>query len=97
MDSVGLRELKNRLSEYVNRVKAGEALLVTDRGQVVAELRPAEGAARGKQRSLSLADLTRTGLLVPGKPNHEKLYPAMPRVLRRRSSLRLLDEERGTR
>ena len=39
MSSVGIRELKNRLSEYVRRVRRGEEFLVTDRGRVVAELR----------------------------------------------------------
>jgi len=38
--SVGLRDLKNRLSEYVREVRSGEAVLVTDRGEVVAELIP---------------------------------------------------------
>jgi prevent-host-death family protein len=40
MKSVGLRELKNRLSEYVREVRSGESVLVTDRGEVVAELLP---------------------------------------------------------
>src|SRR2546427_7866667 len=40
MKSVGLRELKNRLSEYVREVRSGEGGLVTDRGEVVAELIP---------------------------------------------------------
>ncbi len=97
MDSVGLRELKNRLSEYVERVKSGEALVVTDRGQAVAELRPIAKNSRAQTRRLSLADLIRSGLVEPGKPNHAKLYPLMPRALRRRSSSRLLDEERGSR
>ena len=96
MDSVGLRELKNRLSEYVDRVKSGEALVVTDRGHAVAEIRPIARKGRALTRRLSLADLVRTGLLEPGKPNHAKLYPLMPRVLQRRSSSRLLDEERGS-
>jgi len=37
---VGIRELKNRLSEYVSRVKAGDEITVTDRGRPVALLRP---------------------------------------------------------
>ena len=37
MRVVGLRELKNRLSEYVRQVRAGEIVLVTDRGEVVAD------------------------------------------------------------
>src|SRR3970040_281145 len=43
MKRVGLRELKNRLSEYVRYVRAGHAIEVTDRGEVVAELRPLAG------------------------------------------------------
>jgi prevent-host-death family protein len=40
MKTMGIRELKNRLSEVVRAVKAGEHILVTDRGTVVAELVP---------------------------------------------------------
>ena len=96
MDAVGLRELKNRLSEYVNRVKAGQPLLVTDRGQPVAELRPISAVDHARLRRLSLDDLARTGLLTPGKPNHPRLYPLMKRI-GRRSSSELLDQERGER
>lgn len=39
MKVVGIKELKNKLSEYVKLAKAGEVVLVTDRGDVVAELR----------------------------------------------------------
>ncbi len=40
MKAVGVKELKARLSEYLRAVRAGETVLVTDRDQVVAELRP---------------------------------------------------------
>ena len=40
MQTVGLSELKNRLSQYIRRVRDGQPAIVTDRGQVVAELRP---------------------------------------------------------
>jgi antitoxin (DNA-binding transcriptional repressor) of toxin-antitoxin stability system len=39
MKAVGIRELKARLSHYVREVRHGEVILVTDRGEVVAELR----------------------------------------------------------
>lgn len=39
--AVGVKQLKARLSEYPRLVKAGETVLVTDRDEVVAELRPA--------------------------------------------------------
>ena len=38
---VGIKQLKARLSEYVRLVKSGETVLVTERVEVVAELRPA--------------------------------------------------------
>lgn len=38
--TVGVRELRQNLSVYLERVKKGEALTVTDRGQEVAILRP---------------------------------------------------------
>ena len=40
MKVVGIKQLKARLSEYVRLAKAGETVLVTERNEVVAELRP---------------------------------------------------------
>ena len=40
MRSVGLKVLKNKLSEYLRLAEAGETVLVTDGNRVVAELRP---------------------------------------------------------
>jgi prevent-host-death family protein len=37
---VGARELKTRLGTYLRRVREGRTLLVTERGEPVAELRP---------------------------------------------------------
>lgn len=47
MASTGIRELKNKLSEYVKRAEAGERVAITVHGRVVAELGPprAEPAA----------------------------------------------------
>jgi antitoxin (DNA-binding transcriptional repressor) of toxin-antitoxin stability system len=44
--AVGVKQLKARLSEYLRLVKAGETVLVTDRDEVVAELRPAHRHGR---------------------------------------------------
>lgn len=38
--SVGVRELKNRLSAFLRRVAKGERIVVTDRGRAVAVLSP---------------------------------------------------------
>lgn len=48
MRTVGVRELKAKLSEELRAVARGEVILVTDRGRVVAELRaPGSGSTRG--------------------------------------------------
>ena len=40
-DRVGVRELRQNLSVYLRRVKRGETLEVTERGETVAKLTPA--------------------------------------------------------
>ena len=40
MKTVGLKLLKNKLSEYVRLAAAGERFVITDRNRVVAELAP---------------------------------------------------------
>jgi prevent-host-death family protein len=40
MTTVGIRELKTHLSDYIARAKAGEVIVVTDRGKQVAQLTP---------------------------------------------------------
>ena len=44
MRTVAVRELKNKLSEYLRRVKAGERVVVTERGKAVAVISIAGGA-----------------------------------------------------
>ena len=39
---VGIRELKNRLSAYLEKVKHGEQLAVTERGKIIAYILPSE-------------------------------------------------------
>jgi prevent-host-death family protein len=46
MADVGVRELKQRLSEYLDRAERGELIRVTDRGRPKAILGPMPGRAR---------------------------------------------------
>jgi prevent-host-death family protein len=47
MNSVGIKVLKNQLSEYLRRAERGERVCVTDRGRVIAQLIPPDnGIAR---------------------------------------------------
>jgi antitoxin (DNA-binding transcriptional repressor) of toxin-antitoxin stability system len=60
--SVGIKQLKARLSEYVRLVKSGETVLITDRDEVVAEIRPARRhPARPDALSEVLASLAEAG------------------------------------
>jgi prevent-host-death family protein len=99
MKTVGVRELKNRLSEYLRRVRLGESVLVTDRGEVVAELQPPGRGQGDPSVPVGLQAMARRGLLTLGVPAATELYPALPRKQRdrRRSVAQLLDEERGNR
>lgn len=53
MGSVGVRELRDNLSEYLRRVREGELLVITDRGQPIGELGPTL-AGRNAQRARAL-------------------------------------------
>lgn len=46
MVDVGVRELKQHLSEYLDRAEGGELVLVTDRGRPKAVLGPLPGRAQ---------------------------------------------------
>lgn len=97
MKSVGLRELKNRLSEYIREVRSGEAVLVTDRGEVVAELIPPGKGADQLGVPPGLVALARRGQLTLGAANEPSLYPKLSPLLGRHRAIELLDEERGAR
>jgi len=95
MKAVGLRELKNRLSEYVRLVKNGETVLVTDRGAIVAELRP-PGQARRDDSNPVIDALIRRGNVTIGAPNRPDLYPPQ-RPVKTGTAAKLLDAEREER
>ncbi len=57
--------LKNRLSEYIRLVDAGEVILVTDRDHVVAELRPPADGRSERLDDAMIADAVRRGWLRP--------------------------------
>ena len=96
MKQVGLRELKNRLSEYMRLVRAGEHLLVTDRGRVIAELVPPTGGTAQDPAS-ALTTLARRGLLRPPSVEGRASYPRLRQITPTGTAQRLLDEERGER
>jgi antitoxin (DNA-binding transcriptional repressor) of toxin-antitoxin stability system len=97
MRMVGLRELKNSLSEVIRQVRAGEEVLVTDRGEVVAEIRQPAPPGANRDPHPGLAALARRGSLILGAPNDPALYTPSGLRLPEGTAASLLDEERADR
>ena len=96
MVSVGIRELKNRLSEYLRMVRRGEVILVTDRGEAVAELHQPVNAPEAAVYP-ELLRRARMGKVRLGGSNRAGLYPRMTPCVPPGAGQRLLREERGER
>ena len=99
MKAVGVKQLKARLSEYLRLVKSGETILVTERTDVVAELRPA-------RRSLPRPDVLEEALdaLADGGQVTRAMLPKKGWTMRCQglglppgTATTLLDEVRGDR
>ena len=96
MKTAGVRDLKTHLSGYLRDVARGDVVLVTDRGRVVAELRPPGAAERGASPSeLRYRQLVDRGLVKPAAAPGSMDWSSLPRLrLRRGSAQELLDAER---
>lgn len=97
MKTIGVRELKAHLSRVLREVRAGETVLVTDRGEVVAELRAPDGGTFVESRTERvLARLASSGALRvaegPATP-----YQASPVRAPEGLAKQLLDEGREDR
>lgn len=55
---VGIRELRAQLSRYLDQVREGEEIVVTDRGNPIARISPANGRSR-------IDELIAAGVLTP--------------------------------
>lgn len=87
--TVGIRALKDHLSEYLRRVQEGELLVITDRGRPVGELAPVgRGGAIERARLLARLGTARWG---GGKP---KGLAQAPRPRRGLVSRAVLEDRR---
>lgn len=86
--TVGIRELKARLSSYLQQVKAGATLVVTERGKPVGRIVPIKPSLEAQ-----IHELRQAGLLAW---NGRKLGPmaAVARTQGRRTVAELLLEDR---
>jgi antitoxin (DNA-binding transcriptional repressor) of toxin-antitoxin stability system len=78
MRVVGIKLLKNRLSEYVRLAAGGERVLVTDRDRVVAELISPRGGTPELSADAVLADAVRSGWLKPPVLPADAIPPRLP-------------------
>jgi prevent-host-death family protein len=72
---VGTRELKSKLSEYLRRVKAGETIIVTERGKTIGQIVPVRRTLEEKLKAMVDAGLADW--------NGQKLKPHNPTVVNR--------------
>ena len=87
--TVGTRELKNRLSEYLRRVKAGETVIITERGKPVGQILPIQADITSRLSKLVEAGLVEwNGQPVP--PYHTKAVNRSQQLLSD-----LVTEDRG--
>lgn len=72
--TVGARELKTRLGTYIEQVRRGATLIVTERGEPVAELRPI--TRRDDDEASRLEHLCALGVLT--RRSRARLAPFRP-------------------
>lgn len=96
MRAVGLKVLKNKLSEYVRLAERGETILVTDRDRVVAEINPPEVSRSPLLADAILADAVRRGWITPPVLATSGVPPRKP-VMNFRALRRELAEDRHDR
>ncbi|MGH7774595.1 MAG: type II toxin-antitoxin system Phd/YefM family antitoxin [Candidatus Binatia bacterium] len=76
MKTATVSKLKASLSEYLRRVKAGEEVLVTERGRPVAKLTPAVGPHTFPEH---LVEMEKQGLIKLGSGKLPKGFWNLPR------------------
>ncbi|MEW6324883.1 MAG: type II toxin-antitoxin system prevent-host-death family antitoxin [Nitrospirota bacterium] len=76
MSTVGIKELKNRLTQYIRRTRKGEEIVVTERGKAVALIQPITSAERVVSLEGKLARLAAHGLVtLPTRKPLRKVRP----------------------
>ena len=70
--TVGIRELKARLSSYVRQAKSGASVIITDRGEPVARLVPI-----GRSLEDRMEDLVDAGLITWSGKNLARIAPVV--------------------
>jgi prevent-host-death family protein len=91
---VGSRELKTHLGRYLNQVRRGETIIVTDRHEPVAELRPI-GDTRDPRRAVLDKLATLGTLTLPTRTDLASCPPASVSSGSGSAAVRADRDERG--
>jgi prevent-host-death family protein len=70
MIAVGVRDLKNQLSQYLQYVKHGERVFITEHNKVIAEISLPKKEISNTDVELELEKLTASGKLIKAKRNN---------------------------
>jgi antitoxin (DNA-binding transcriptional repressor) of toxin-antitoxin stability system len=97
MRTVGLKVLKNKLSEYVRLAANGEVILITDRDHVVAEIIAPQAGRSASASDARLAELVRNGVLTPPTLPPDAPLPPMKPITTFNKLMQQLREDRGDR
>lgn len=93
MSTVGIKDLKNRLTQYLRRTKGGEEVVVTERGKPIAVIQPISSGARPASREARLAQMAAKGRLTLPTRKPPKRVPKV-RVSGAPLSRTILEERR---
>ena len=97
MRSVGLKTLKNKLSEYIRLAAGGESVLVTDHDKVVAQINAPDASRSPLLADAVLAEAVRKGWLTPPALTGVGAPPVGKPVAPLKDLLAELDTDRGER
>ncbi len=95
MLTVGIRELKNRLTHYLRLTYKGERIVVTDHGKPVAILHELTEVEADAPPEECLAAASAGGMVRLPQPGASLDLKAKPVVHKGRSAAEMLVEERG--
>jgi prevent-host-death family protein len=101
MIQVNISTIKSRLSSYLDQVKGGEQVVISDRNQPIAMLVPYQTVASSQKWAVRLASLIRSGsiALAKAQKSTRRIVPVVPPETDREVGLTavLLEERRSGR
>jgi prevent-host-death family protein len=96
MNTVGIKELKNRLTHYIRLAKSGEDIIVTDRSKPIALIQKIEMVKEPRSEEAILARLAVEGSLTLAKKGAMTRFKPI-RIKGRSASEMIVEDRRSSR